>query len=1348
MAEEAAPRDIQMSSFTTADDPDETGRKWGKWKKELATRLRFFKITEAQDKIDALNIYGGELIRELIETLPDGAAAGNEYDMAVGKLDTFFTPMVNADSARSKFERLHQLDRETVAQYNVRLRMQAVKCNFPDTNDTIRSKLLQSMRDGKLRREAMVKRYSLVELLDHAASREDIDRQAKEIEAPQFDQAHKIFTKKKYTPGPTPSKMPGRRENNKADNNKGDITCKFCGRKHKITTRTDCPAWGKTCNACKKTNHFAVVCRQKEKGNSRDKTHSVEENPQSDESAFHIHTIQDNEKDARPTVKVTIDGVKGSVDADSCSTVNIMDKGKFNLIRSHMKQPVELKPSNAKVFSYGSKKPLALAGYFEAEIVSRTTHKSKFASFLVTEEDTGTRPLISLKTCIDLGILDIANSMNEDSNYVFQEYPDVFTGLGKHKYIKAKLLIDETEIPIAHKQRRIPFHLQKQAEEEENRLEDMDIIEKVPDHTPTTWCVNPVVAPKLHDPNKIRYCSDMRVPNKAIRRPITEALSVEDIRVKLKDAKIFSVLDMNEGYHQIELEEESRHVTTFHGSNTRMRYKRLNYGTSSAQDIFDRAMDDTIRGLTGVLHIRDDFVVFGKKNEDHDEALKKLIERFRECGLTFNKKKCKLRLPAIEFFGFVFTEKGMSPAPSKVAALKNTEPPKDATEVRSLLGMAQYSANFIPKFAEMTTPLRLLTHQKSKWKWGKEENEAFMKLKNALTEHQILAYFDTKKETKLHVDAGPNGLGLILLQKDQQDRWEPIMCASRSLTETEKRYSQIEKEALAIRWGCEKCYKYLIGSRFVLETDHKPLVPMLSNRHSHLPMRIEKWMLYLQQFEFEIVHIAGKLNGADYLSRYALKASERDVKHSSAREAVVRAIIEKYKPRSISLEEIREETKTDPATSVLITAVKTGDQEKCKLNSLREFKGIFHELSEIDGILLRGNHIVIPTSLRNRIVKLAHDGHMGIVKTKTLLRSKVWFPGMDKLAEHEVRACILCQASTPQNFREPLQMTPLPEKPWELVSADFCGPFPSGEYALVVIDAYSRYPEVEVVKSTAASSSIPAFEKIFATHGIVREIRTDNGPPFNGQEFADFTKSMNTKHRKVTPLWPEANGQVEQFMRNIGKNARIAHASGLDWRREIYAFLMNYRDTPHPSTKKTPYELSMGRKICTKIPKMIEKTPNDSIATEDANAKYKMKMYAERRRNVQPRDIQGGDTVLVKQRKQNKLSTPYDPVPHTVETTKGSMITARRTSDGHCITRNSSHLKKLQVPAENIPVFVPNHNPEDYDSYEDLPDPIDGEPDESAVNDTTIRPESPLKNCVSTRSGRVIKRPAWMADYE
>ena len=176
----------------------------------------------------------------------------------------------------------------------------------------------------------------------------------------------------------------------------------------------------------------------------------------------------------------------------------------------------------------------------------------------------------------------------------------------------------------------------------------------------------------------------------------------------------------------------------------------------------------------------------------------------------------------------------------------------NASEVRSLLGMAQYSSQFIPGYAAMTTSLRMLTHNDIPRTWGEKEDTSFRDLIQSLSADPVLGYYQVGLETNLMVDAGPTGLCMLLLQKSD-DRWKPIVCASRTLTETEQRYCQLEREreALAIRWACERCYTYIVGSTFTVLSDHKPLESRMNNANSRPPMRIERWLMYLQQFDFK-----------------------------------------------------------------------------------------------------------------------------------------------------------------------------------------------------------------------------------------------------------------------------------------------------------------------------------------------------------------------------------------------------------------------------------------------------------------------------------------------------------------
>ena len=215
-----------------------------------------------------------------------------------------------------------------------------------------------------------------------------------------------------------------------------------------------------------------------------------------------------------------------------------------------------------------------------------------------------------------------------------------------------------------------------------------------------------------------------------------------------------------------------------------------------------------------------------------------------------------------------------------------------------------------------------------------------------------------------------------------------------------------------------------------------------------------------------------------------------------------------------------------------------------------------------------------------------------------------------------IKGCIACQANGPENRPESLQMSPLPPEPWDTVHVDFCGPFPTGEYLLVVIDAYSRFPEVEVVHSTAAKGTLIRLDRIFATHGIPTILKSDNGPLFFGEEFTAHMLEMGISHQKITPLWPQANSEAENFMKPLTKAVHAAHAAGRDWKKDLYRFLLNYRATPHTTTGIAPAQLLFNRKIKTKLPQyeVIDHSEiSKQVRERDDQAKEKVKSHADKR---------------------------------------------------------------------------------------------------------------------------------------
>ena len=319
-----------------------------------------------------------------------------------------------------------------------------------------------------------------------------------------------------------------------------------------------------------------------------------------------------------------------------------------------------------------------------------------------------------------------------------------------------------------------------------------------------------VAVPKPKSPGEIRVCVDMRRANQAIKRERHITPTINEIIHDLNGACIFSKLDLNQGYNQLELDESSRYITTFFSHLGLWRYKRLSFGINSAAEVFQNAIRVALSDLKGVCNISDDILVYGRTPDEHNTNLRICFQRIKDKGLTLNKTKCVFSKSSLDFLGHTFTEGGMRVDPKKVEAVVNLSNPSNQTEIRSLLGMTNFFSRFIPRYATITEPLRLLTHKQSKWQWSTQHDQAFDQLRKALSSAPTLVYFDETKTTSLFVDASPVGLAAILTQSAGKDHaHQTVSYASRALTAVEQRYSQTECEALAVILACEHFHVYV-----------------------------------------------------------------------------------------------------------------------------------------------------------------------------------------------------------------------------------------------------------------------------------------------------------------------------------------------------------------------------------------------------------------------------------------------------------------------------------------------------------------------------------------------------------
>ena len=271
------------------------------------------------------------------------------------------------------------------------------------------------------------------------------------------------------------------------------------------------------------------------------------------------------------------------------------------------------------------------------------------------------------------------------------------------------------------------------------------------------------------------------------------------------------------------------------------------------------------------------------------------------------------------------------------------------------------------------------------------------------------------------------------------------------------------------------------------------------------------------------------------------------------------------------------------------------------------------------------------------------------------------------------------------NPPEPLRMTEMPELPWRTIHVDFYGPLPTSEYLLVAVDRYSRFPEVEIVHSTRASTVIPKLDKMFSVHGIPDTIISDNGPPFNGDDYARYLKTLGIQAKFSTPYWPQSNATVERFMQPLGKALKTATLEGRPWKQELNRFLLQYRTTPHCTTGVPPSELLFNRVVKGKIPVINKKkvvNRHSEARDNETKRKERNREYADQRRNTRKSEIKIGDYVFVKQEKKNKLSVNFNQKPYKVIKRTGVEISAQ-SNDGHIITRNISHFKRINKPDDD-----------------------------------------------------------------
>jgi len=973
--------------------------------------------------------------------------------------------------------------------------------------------------------------------------------------------------------------------------------------------------------------HITRVCTadkhtQKVKNRKEAKVHDLQRDDEFSDSSeeLEISHLRVNcvGKDDVIWVTPVVEGIPVKMELDTGSAVTIISKEdyeeKFNTLK--------LQATDMRLRTYtGEKiKPLGVL-----RVTVEINNQREKLSLVVV--DRGSTPLFGrdwLKV-LKLNWKGIAQlSVNPDSrsvkdlSSVLQQYSEVFEkGIGTLEGIQARISIEDGVSPKFCKARPVPYALRPKVEAELEKLERDGILSKV---DWAEWATPVVPVPKKD--GSIRICGDFKLTiNPVLRAEEYPLPRIEDIFAKLAGGTLFSVIDLAKAYHQMVIEEDSRQYVTLNTQKGLYQYNRLVFGIKSAPSIWQRAIDQVLQGLEGTQCYLDDILITGRTAAEHMKNLENVLARLKKFGLRANRDKCKFFQTSVSYLGYVLDKNGLNKAPDKIRAVVQAPRPQDVTSLRSYIGLVNYYNRFLPNLASTLHPLYQLLEKGRSWNWTSSCEQAFQECKKLVTSDQVLTHYDPGLPVRLACDASPYGIGAVLshVMPDRTER--PIAFASRSLSSAEQAYAQIDKEALALVWGVKHFNHYLYGRRFQLVTDHKPLTYIFHPERG-IPgtaaARIQRWALFLSGHDYVIVYKnTAQHSNADCLSRLPMESQKAD-QHTRKDSAEI-FNLNQIEILPVTMEKIERETRRDLILSEVYELTRQGWPTQTPAH-LQEFQSRSHELSIHGHCIMWGIRVVIPKKYQRRVLDELHQGHIGVVKMKSLARSYVWWPGIDRDIENAVKSCPGCQLVQKAPALAPLHPWEWPSNPWERIHIDYAGPF-MGSMFLVVVDAHSKWPEIFMTKGTTSAITVGVLRTLFARTGIPMQLVSDNAAYFVSEEFEGFMQANGIRHITSAPYHPSTNGLAERMVQTF-KSALTAAKGSAPVQKKLDQFLMAYRNATHSTTNRSPAQMFYGRSLRNRLDLLKPDVRRKVLDKQTEQGKVRNK--------VNLREMHVGQTVLAR----------------------------------------------------------------------------------------------------------------------
>ena len=632
--------------------------------------------------------------------------------------------------------------------------------------------------------------------------------------------------------------------------------------------------------------------------------------------------------------------------------------------------------------------------------------------------------------------------------------------------------------------------------------------------------------------------------------------------------------------------------------------------------------------------------------------------------------------------------------------------------------MVNYLQKFAPHLSDLTLPLWDLLNQDSEFVWEQAvHGECIKQINEVLTTAPVLRYFDPDIQTVLQCDSSDTGLGACLMQGGQ-----PVAYASRSLTDTERNYAQCEKELLSIVFGMGKFENYVYGRKVLVESDHKPLEIICKKSLVSAPKRLQRMLLQLQKFDYHIVFKPGsQMYIADTLSRAYLPGQNQNIELN---DQVLNIAYRSNTEQEIEVLSVQDYILISENTAKLIKDAGEYDSEYQQLKLLimkgwpetREkltepmstYFTFRDELSIHDGIILKGDRVVIPPGARDDIVKETHASHIGIQGCIRRAREYVYWPNMARDIEQFISKCDTCNTFGTEQQKETLISHEIPSRPWQKIGCDLFEY--QGKDYMICVDYYSYYFEVDRLYKKTASKVIKTIKGHIARHGLVDELVSDNGPPFNSKEFSDFALSYEFKHTSSSPGYPQSNGKAENSVKTAKRLIKKALHAGAD----PYLALLDWRNTPTEGVGSSPAQRLFGRRTKTLTPatkKLLDPQSIDPVTVHgrlEQRKSIQSKYYNASAKDLHP--LKTGDIVRIKPHSKKNMWKKAR-----IEGQTDTRSYRVKTEDGGIYRRNRVHLR---------------HTPENFD------EPIHGEnPDiriEHEISDNSHKKDQEPKTVPTT----------------